>query len=84
MVDTTPAPTVSWHNRTAGGATDRTGGSVRAMAARRSEEPAVPLVARRRETGLDCPECGSPRVARMLGANGGMPHVCTSRRHSWS
>ncbi|TSB24593.1 hypothetical protein OG422_09605 [Streptomyces sp. NBC_01525] len=33
---------------------------------------------------LQCPACGSPRVAQMLGDNGGVSFVCTSCGHSWS
>ncbi|MFD9814798.1 hypothetical protein [Streptomyces sp. NPDC059080] len=33
---------------------------------------------------LQCPACGSPRVAQMLGDNGGLSFVCTSCGHSWS
>ncbi|MFF8604718.1 hypothetical protein ACF06X_02160 [Streptomyces sp. NPDC015346] len=33
---------------------------------------------------LDCPSCGSPHVAQVLGDNGGVSYVCTSCGHSWS
>ncbi|WP_399091120.1 hypothetical protein ACGH2B_19450 [Streptomyces sp. BBFR2] len=33
---------------------------------------------------LQCPACGSARVAQMLGDNGGVSFVCTSCGHSWS
>jgi hypothetical protein len=33
---------------------------------------------------LQCPACGSSRVAQMLGDNGGISYVCTACGHSWS
>ncbi len=33
---------------------------------------------------LDCPSCGSFRVAQVLGDNGGISYVCTACGHSWS
>ncbi|MFD7661427.1 hypothetical protein [Streptomyces sp. NPDC059788] len=33
---------------------------------------------------LQCPTCGSPHVAQVLGDNGGISFVCTACGHSWS
>nr|WP_324607976.1 hypothetical protein [Streptomyces rimosus] len=33
---------------------------------------------------LQCPSCGSPHVAQVLGDNGGISFVCTACGHSWS
>ncbi|MFC7305581.1 hypothetical protein ACFQVC_15285 [Streptomyces monticola] len=33
---------------------------------------------------LNCPSCGSPHVAQVLGDNGGISYVCTACGHSWS
>ncbi|MFE3647047.1 MULTISPECIES: hypothetical protein [unclassified Streptomyces] len=33
---------------------------------------------------LQCPACGSSRVAQALGDNGGVPFVCTACGRSWS
>ncbi|WP_106975511.1 hypothetical protein [Streptomyces violens] len=35
-------------------------------------------------SALQCPSCGSPHVAQMLGDNGGVSFVCTACGHSWS
>ncbi|APY88370.1 hypothetical protein DCW30_04680 [Streptomyces alfalfae] len=37
-----------------------------------------------RRTLLNCPSCGSPHVAQVLGDNGGVSYVCTACGHSWS
>jgi predicted RNA-binding Zn-ribbon protein involved in translation (DUF1610 family) len=42
---------------------------------------AVPLVM---DVHLDCPSCGSPHVAQMLGDGGGISYVCTACGHSGS
>ncbi|WP_344562353.1 hypothetical protein [Streptomyces axinellae] len=33
---------------------------------------------------LQCPSCGSPNVAQVLGDNGGVSYVCTACGHIWS